>query len=148
MALDDEDVSRCKLLLSEADAVMLQNEVPLEANLAVARDAHECGIAVILDPAPARTLPDELCPYIRVITPNEIEAEALVGFPIHSEMDAARAAAHLRRRGVGSVVIKMGQEGAYYECEDGSGTVAAFEVEAVDTVAAGDGEIEGIGREG
>ncbi len=66
MALDDEDVSRCKLLLSEADAVMLQNEVSLEANLAVARDAHECGIAVILDPAPARTLPDELFPYIRV----------------------------------------------------------------------------------
>lgn len=138
MALDEEDVSRCKLLLPGADVLMLQNEVPLDANLAVAREAHGQGKTVILDPAPARVFPDDFFPFVSVITPNEVEAEALVGFPIQSESDAARAAAELLTLGVGAAVIKMGRVGAYYVADVGNGTISAFEVEAVDTVAAGD----------
>lgn len=143
-ALNGDDVARCEGLLSDAKVIVLQNEVPLEVNMEIAHEAHNRGIPVILDPAPARTLPEELFQHITVITPNEVEAEALVGFPIHSETDAAKASTMLRGLGVSKVVIKMGQRGAYFDSENGSGMIPAFEMEAVDTVAAGDAFNGGI----
>ena len=138
MSLNDDDVIRCKLLLSDTEVVMLQNEVPIKVSIEVAREAHAKGITVIHDPAPARELPKDYFPHVDVITPNEVEAEALVGFPIQSEKDAENAAAHLRALGVGAAVIKMGQVGAYFSAEQGKGMIPAFDVDAIDTVAAGD----------
>jgi ribokinase len=138
MSLNDDDVARCKLLLSDAEVVMLQNEVPLTVSIEVAREAHAKGIKVIHDPAPAKELPKDYFPHIDVITPNEVEAEALVGFPIHSMKDGEKAAAQLRDLGVGAAVIKMGKAGAYFDAEQGKGMIPAFHVDAIDTVAAGD----------
>ena len=134
MSLNDDDVRRCKRLLSDAEVVMLQNEVPLMVSIKVASEAHAKGITVIHDPAPAK----DYFPHVNLITPNEVEAEALVGFPIHSVKDAEKAAAQLRNLGVGAAVIKMGQAGAYFDAEQGNGMIPAFHVDAIDTVAAGD----------
>ena len=138
MSLNDDDVTRCKRLLSDAEVVMLQNEVPLMVSIKVAREAHAKGITVIHDPAPAKELPKDYFPHVDVITPNEVEAEALVGFPIHSVKDAEKAAAQIRDLGVGVAVIKMGQAGAYFDAEQENGMIPAFHVDAIDTVAAGD----------
>jgi ribokinase len=73
-----------------------------------------------------------------VITPNETEAEALVGFPVTGRDSAAEAADILLARGVGIAVIKLGAQGAYYAAPCLSGWQKAFPVEAVDSVAAGD----------
>jgi len=138
MAIDETDIGRCEVALEGAKLLLLQLEIPLEANLAAARAARRHGVLVMLDPSPARELPGELFPLLDVITPNEIEAETLLHRPIANEADAMLALSQLRKKGVASVIIKMGAHGAVYETEAGRGHVPAFPVRAVDTVAAGD----------
>ncbi len=140
MALGEPDVARCTQALADARALLLQLEVPLAANLAAARAAHERGVTVILDPAPApaQPLPADLYPLIDVITPNEVEAEALTGIRPETPEEAARAAADLRARGARAAVIKLGARGAVFAGEAGAGFVPPFPVQAVDSVAAGD----------
>ena len=77
-----EEVELAGEALVRAAVLMLQLEVPLEVSLAAARQAASQGVAVVLDPGPALPLPAELYGYCSYITPNETEAEALVGFPI------------------------------------------------------------------
>jgi ribokinase len=136
--LDAEDVSRAAALLAEAEILLIQNEVPIEANFAVARAAHDRGVTVVFDPAPAGLIPEESLSYLDWITPNEVEAEALVGFSIQNESQAVKAAEELCGIGIGTAVIKMGERGACFSSEEGSGMVPAFKVDAIDTVAAGD----------
>ena len=138
MAIVASDVDRCVMALDEARLLLLQLEIPIEADLTAARAAHERGVTVVLDPSPVRNLPEELLRVVDVITPNEVEAEALLGWPITSEADAGRALGQLRSKGVASVVLKMGGRGAFFETDAGKGYVPAFPVQAVDTVAAGD----------
>ena len=119
-------------------AVLLQLEVSIDLSLRVARLAASQGVSVVLDPGPVRPVPDDFYRYVSVITPNETEAEALVGHPI-ADIGAAAAAAHeLIGRGVGAAVIKLGSMGAYWSDGNDAGYVLAFPVDAVDTVAAGD----------
>ena len=83
-------------------------------------------------------LPPEFYPYCSVITPNETEAQALVGFPVRDEESASRAATELLVRGVAAVVVKLGSGGAYYATLRHRQHIPAFPVQAVDSVAAGD----------
>jgi len=124
--------------LPGASALLLQLEVSIELSLAVARDAKSQGVMVMLDPGPVRPVPDELFGLCDVITPNETEAQALVGFPVTGPESAAKAASALLERGVGAVVVKLGAQGAYFANQGTNGTVSPFDVAAVDSVAAGD----------
>ena len=92
----------------------------------------------MLDPGPVRVFPEELLQLTGIITPNETEAEALVGFAVDDPDSAARAADDLLARGAGVAVVKLGGQGAYFATPDLSGFQPAFPVAAVDTVAAGD----------
>lgn len=135
------DVDRLNQYLAGARVLLLQLEVPLAATLAAARAARQQGVLVVLDPAPARELPAELYQAVDVLTPNEVEAGQLAGFAVKNREDAARAAQTLLERGVATAIIKMGAQGAFYTTHagaDSSGFVPAFQVKAVDTVAAGD----------
>ena len=137
--VNQQDVERLTDLLPGAAALLLQFEVPLPAVLAAAQAARQAGVLVILDPAPAASdIPLELYPLVDIITPNEIEASQLVGFPVNGQDTAAKASAELRQRGVGTVIVKLGAQGVF--CAAGAETffVPAFSVRAVDTVAAGD----------
>ncbi len=80
-----------------------------------------------------------------IITPNEVEAETLVGFPVKDVDDAERAAARLVERGVGAAVIKLGERGAVCQAGQTCLSIPPFQVEAVDTVAAGDAFNGGLG---
>ncbi len=141
--VDQTDVDRLAGFLPQAKILLLQLEAPLEASLAAARLARQHGLTVILDPAPARDLPAEAYTLANIITPNEVEAAQLVGFPIRTIADGHRAAAVLVERGVTTAVVKLGDRGAVFatrEHADGIryGLTPAFKVQAVDTVAAGD----------
>ena len=137
-AVGGDDVSRLEQLLGEAQILLLQLEIPLDAVLAACQSAGRAGVKVILDPAPAKPLPDELIGLCDFITPNEIEAGMLVGFPIDSIDHGRQAAEVLLNRGAGNVIIKMGAQGAYWSDGEQSEFFQAYEVNAVDSVAAGD----------
>ncbi len=124
--------------LEGASTLMLQLEVSVELSLSVARQAAAMGKRVILDPGPVRPLPQEFYACCSVITPNETEAQALVGFPVTDVPSAAKAANALLERGVEAAVVKLGAQGAYYANREGGQHVPAIPVEAVDSVAAGD----------
>ncbi|GIK39676.1 MAG: ribokinase [Chloroflexota bacterium] len=134
-----DDLDRLESSLAGAKVLLLQLEVPLEAVVAAARLAHERGLTIVLDPAPAQELPAELYTLVDIITPNEVEAGQLVGVSIKNPNDAAGAARMLLSLGVKTVMVKMGALGVLYAQAESEPILApAFEVQAVDTVAAGD----------
>lgn len=133
-----QDVERLSPLLPGAAALLLQFEIGMPAVLAAAQSAHRAGIRVILDPAPAQDIPPELYSLVDIITPNQVEAAQLVGFPVDGQEAAHQAALELLKRGVGTVVVKLGDRGVVCATSTESFFVPAFPVEAVDTVAAGD----------
>ena len=114
----------------------MQLETPLETVSWAAKTAHDAGVPVILNPAPARKLPKALYPLIDWITPNETEAEILTGVKVTDAASAAKAVAVLKKRGVKHVLITMGVKGCY--CGDCGKVFPAKKVKAVDCVAAGD----------
>jgi ribokinase len=127
--------------LRTADFVLLQLEIPLETVAAAARVARGAGGTVIMDPAPARELPDELLAMCDWVTPNESELAALVGATADDALDpadAARGARRLRARGAHNVIVKMGARGALLVTGSEECLIAAPSVRAVDTTAAGD----------
>ncbi len=137
--VNTEDVERLSNLFNNASALLLQFEIPLSAVILAAKAAQEAGIRVILDPAPAqKDIPEELYKLVDIITPNEIEASQLVGFPVNNPETALEAAAVLRQRGVKTAIVKLGALGVCCATADESFFVPAFRVEAVDTTAAGD----------
>ncbi|MBM3305386.1 MAG: ribokinase [Candidatus Aminicenantes bacterium] len=136
--LSPADIEEAGGSLAAADIVLLQLESPLETVEAAARMAKERGVPVVLNPAPARPLGDGLLEAVSVLTPNESEAAALAGFEVLDEADAKRAAARLRARGPGLVVVTMGRRGAYALGDGFEGLMPAFRVAPIDTTAAGD----------
>ena len=139
------DVAAAEEEMAGAAVLLLQLEVPLETVIAAARLGRRRGVAVVLDPAPARPLPDELLASVDVLVPNETEAEALTGISPDDPAAQQAAAKRLRERGVGAVVLTLGARGAYLGAPDGTtARVPAFEVAAVDTTAAGDAFVGGL----
>jgi ribokinase len=127
-------------LLRRAGIVLLQLEIPVEEVELVARAAKASGALVILDPAPARPLPDSLLVLCDYLTPNETELAALTGTPSSSlHRDEARdLAKRLLARGVRKVIVKLGAQGALLVSPGQEHFWPAFSVSAVDTTAAGD----------
>lgn len=120
-------------LIAGSSAVLLQLELPMEAVVSAAKAAKAAGAPVILTPAPAQPLPDELLDAVTLIVPNEHEAAAITGVE-----DPAKALDALLER-VPEAVITLGSEGALYGSRDGVRLpVPAVRVQAVDTTAAGD----------
>ncbi|MSJ21655.1 ribokinase, partial [Escherichia coli] len=124
--------------IASAQALLMQLESPLESVLAAAKIAHQNQTSVILNPAPARELPDELLMLVDIITPNETEAEKLTGVRVENDEDAAKAAKVLHDKGIGTVIITLGSRGVWASSEGNGRRVPGFKVQAVDTIAAGD----------
>jgi ribokinase len=136
--LTPEDVEAAKELITGADVLVMQLETPIESVERAAALAREQGVRVILNPAPARPLSDEILGNVSILTPNESEAELLTGIEVADDAGAEAAAKALVARGVDTVILTLGSRGAYV-FESGTGElVPGFEVQAVDTTAAGD----------
>jgi ribokinase len=110
----------------------------VETVTAAAQLAAKAGVTVILNPAPARELPDSLLKHVSILTPNEHEAELLTGVKVTDVSTAEQAASKLRDRGVRTVILTLGSRGALVATPDGAQAVSGFKVKAVDTTAAGD----------
>ncbi|WP_024872555.1 ribokinase [Tolumonas lignilytica] len=125
-------------LIADAQMLLLQLETPLTGVEAAARHARAHGTLVVLNPAPASSLPASLLKLVDVITPNETEAEVLTGVAVKTEQDAQRAADVLHDYGIKVVLITLGAKGVFLS-ENGVGElIPGFSVRAVDTTAAGD----------
>lgn len=137
-AVTPEYLERYKQQVIEASALLMQLESPLDTVIAAAKIAKEHNTQVILNPAPACELPDELLSRVDIITPNETEAEKLTGINVDNNEDAARAAKALHDKGIATVIITLGSKGVWLSQNGEGKLVAGFRVKAVDTIAAGD----------
>jgi ribokinase len=137
-ALTTARVEAQRALIGGAEALLMQLESPVESVLAAAKIAHENHTTVVLNPAPARVLSDELLALVDIITPNETEAEKLTGIRVENDDDAARAAKVLHEKGIGTVIITLGSRGVWASVNGEGRRVPGFRVKAIDTIAAGD----------
>ena len=138
MRLSIEDVNKAEEAISEADVLLLQLEVPIPSSQRAAEIARVGGATVILNPAPARELPDDFLRYIDIITPNETETEMLTGVEVTDQSGAERAAKNLLDKGMSAVVLTLGERGALLLTQETTKAIPAYKVEVVDTTAAGD----------
>lgn len=135
-----EDVAQNTPVIGAASALLVQLEIPLPAVIAAIKYAKRKGVLTILDPAPAPSspLPPEAL-EIDLLSPNQTEAEALCGQAVTDVSSAALAARKLKALGPKRVVIKLGEQGAYWlDQDDSCGHVPTARIKAVDTTAAGD----------
>ena len=144
MRLSPADVDGAEAAIAGADALLLQLESPLETVTRAAEVARAHGVRVILNPAPARSLPVALLSLVDVLIPNESETALLTGLPVGGQAEAEAAAAALREMGVGTVILTLGERGALLTQAGTAELVPAFEVTPVDTTAAGDAFVGGF----
>ena len=136
--LSPADVKKATGVIRFAALLVAQLETPLATVTAAVEVAEKAGVQVILNPAPARPLPNSLLKRISVLTPNETEAELLTGIKVTDSAAAAKACSKLRSRGVGTVILTLGERGAYLADANGQKLVPGFKVKTVDSTAAGD----------
>jgi ribokinase len=134
VAPEDLDAKADKI--RRAGVVLAQLEIPLKTVEYLATLCRRHGVPLILDPAPARELPEILLENVAWLTPNEMEAAFYAGGHGLTPEQTANA---LLARGCGGVVLKLGAQGAYLQRRGEAGQfVPAFPVDAVDSTAAGD----------
>lgn len=136
--LNAADVEKAQEEVDKAAIILMQLEIPLDTVEYIARIGAEKNKTVILNPAPAADLSDSLLRNVSILTPNETEAELLTGVKVIDEKSAAEAARQLRAKGVDTVIITLGSEGAFIYNDDLAVMIPAPKVTAVDTTAAGD----------
>ena len=136
--LSPEDVEHASHLFDGQSIVLMQLEIPLQTVVHAARLARSQGADVILNPAPARPLPDELLSQVSLITPNRTEAETLTGTKVTDTDSATRAAQWFRDKGIRTVIITLGKDGAFVFDDAGGRLIESTKVTAIDSTAAGD----------
>ena len=137
-SLTPADISAASEAITSADMLVMQLETPIETVQAAATLASENGVKVMLNPAPAQPLSDDLLRHVSIFTPNESEAEILTGIKVENTDDAEAAAKDLSARGVATILVTLGAKGVFVFSADFKGLVPGFQVQAVDTTAAGD----------
>ena len=138
MALTVENIDKAESVIADSDVLVLQCEVPMEANKRAAEIANKNDTLVILNPAPARKIPDTLLSLVDIITPNESEAEILTDMPTETNSQAMEAAHHLLSKGVETVILTLGSRGSLLLTEKMEKRIPAYSVDVIDTTAAGD----------
>ena len=144
MRLSPADVEAAAPVVAAANLLVLQLSVPLETVIRSAKVARAHGAKVILNPAPAQPMPAELLSLVDILVPNETEAAILTGLPVGSQSEAVQAAEALLRSGVGTVILTLGERGCLVMAKGQMEIIPAFEVEPVDTTAAGDAFVAGL----
>ena len=137
-------------VLADAGVLLVQQEIPLICSFEAMRVAHDRGVPVVLDPAPAipiQEVPNGFYGAADILTPNALEAEALSGIAVADIGSAERAAGRIREMyGCTCVIVTMAEQGVYVASEELTGHLPPFEVDAIATVAAGDAFAGVLGR--
>lgn len=137
-AITNDDIEDAKDKITEADFLITQFETPIEASITAFKHAKENGVVTILNPAPAKRVPEALLQNVDLIVLNETETELITEVKITTEDSWHNAAAKLEKMGILNVIITLGSKGAYYKTTSAEGFIPAFKVMTVDTTAAGD----------
>ncbi|WP_439581226.1 ribokinase [Dyadobacter bucti] len=124
--------------LTPSDILLIQLEIPLDTVIFSIKTAFEKNVKVILNPAPAQYLSDDVLQCLYLITPNETEAELLTGIRVVNDETAEQASSILVAKGCRNVIITLGSKGAFLYTENIRKVIPAPAVTAVDTTAAGD----------
>ncbi|XEQ91247.1 Ribokinase [Sporomusa carbonis] len=133
-----QDVDKALSSFSQPGILLVQHEVPSITVEYAIKAAKAAGWTVILNPAPARQVPESTLALVDIITPNETEAAVLTGSKINSPDDAVVAGKRLLALGVKAVVVTLGGQGAMCITNQEIYHVPPIRVDAVDTTAAGD----------
>ncbi|PIG28276.1 ribokinase [Janthinobacterium sp. 35] len=141
--LSPAHIDAAKELIDQADIVVLQLETPMATVVHAIKLARSLGKTVVLNPAPAASLPEGVLELVDYLIPNEIEAAMLAGVsPQGADVQALAAA--LQKLGSDNVIITLGSKGVHAALYGGDFTFPAEVVQAVDTTAAGDTFIGGF----
>lgn len=136
--LSPKDVQRARPVFVGARVLLVQLESPIAAITAAVRLAQQLGVQVIVNPAPARPLSNDLLKQVSVLTPNETEVERLTGVKVTTLVALRKASNRLHQRGVATILITLGARGVFVSTAGHQELLPAFRVRAVDTTAAGD----------
>ncbi len=142
--VNNTDVDGAEGLLRRAKFLILQLEIPLPVVDYAIEAARRHSVKVVLNPAPAASVPPEFLGRVDYLVPNETETKILTGLDVSDLTSAERAARQFLSYGVGEVIITMGEKGALRVTNTDANHVPAREVKAVDTTAAGDAFIGGL----
>ena len=132
------DVDRAAPLLTTADCIVMQFEVPLPTVYHTIRWAKAKGIRSILNPAPGQPVDLKEVSAVNYFIPNESEAEAIAGMPVRNVEEAKRCATSLLHQGLRRVIITLGEKGALLAGPEILEVIPAYPVRTVDTTGAGD----------
>ena len=144
LTLTSDDVRAAEAAFDGARVLLVQLEVPVETVQTALEIGRAHGLTTILNPAPARPVPDALLRLVDWATPNAGEAAAMTGLEVTDLPSAVRAAEVLRARGPSRVVVTLGAKGAVVVTSEGVSSVAPFPIRPVDSTAAGDAFSAGL----
>ncbi|MFD0870410.1 ribokinase, partial [Paenibacillus residui] len=143
--LTPADIRRQEERIKQAKLLMVQLEIPLETVREAIAIARRHKVPVMLDPAPVQPLTAELLSMVDYIVPNETEISQLTGIEVHDQVTAKLAAVELLRQGVSTVFAKLGEKGIVVVNANRTFFVEPYQVQAVDSTAAGDAFAGAVG---
>jgi len=144
MLLSPQDIDKVEELIASADLLLFQLEIPIPTVLHAAKIGKTYGARVVLNPAPAQTLPQELLGLIDLLILNETETAILTGCSIDNDEALVAAGKLLVNRIPGEVILTLGEKGCMWLGKSRVVNTPAFPVHTVDTTAAGDAFIAGV----
>lgn len=133
-----EDLDSDFSAIAKSDMVITQMELKKEVTFELISRCFKAGVPIVLNPAPASDIPNEILSKVTYLTPNETELEILSGMKVTDQKSAETAIKYLLEIGVGTVIATLGKQGAVIGTFDGFEYISGYDVEAIDTVAAGD----------
>ncbi|HDJ89303.1 MAG TPA: ribokinase [Thermoprotei archaeon] len=133
-----KDIDRAENILRQADIVLIQLEIPLETAIYAVEKASQYKCKIILNPAPAKPLPQNIYRKIDILTPNIREAETLSNIEIRDNSDLEKVGKYFLDLGLKELVVTLGSRGAYIYTENIRKIVPTIDVKVVDTTGAGD----------
>lgn len=138
MEIDAKYIEELEKVIKNSKILVAQFETPIEATIQAFRIAKENGVLTVLNPAPAKDIPEELLKITDIIAPNETEAFELTNIEVKDEESIRKASNKFLEKGVKFVIITLGEKGAAMLDKDRLSIIPAYKVKAVDTTAAGD----------
>ncbi|MFY0685700.1 MAG: ribokinase [Cyclobacteriaceae bacterium] len=136
--LSSDDIVQKSAIIEDSGFLLIQLEIPIESVRKAIQIAKQNNTKVILNPAPAQSLDEDLLSGVDIITPNESEAKLLTNINVTDIDSAGRAASLLRKKGIPIVIITMGAQGAYVRSDELDELIPGYRVKAIDSTAAGD----------
>ncbi|MBF0205831.1 MAG: ribokinase [Oligoflexia bacterium] len=139
-----EDIDSKFDMITSAEIIILQLEIPLEIVKYIISKAKTLGKTVILNPAPAVVLDSEVIEKVDFLIPNETELEILTGINSKSIDDVILSSRQLIEKGANKLIVTLGEKGAIYIDRAEIKHYPSYKVNVVDTTAAGDAFIGGF----